>query len=248
MVDPILFTLQIGSLRLAIHWYGIIVMLAILIASWLAANELKRRGGNPDWIWDALPIIIIAGVVGARLWYVITNILGGGTRYLENPVSILFTTEGGLHIFGGFLLGGIAFGIYAMRRNIDFWMLLDSVAPYLLVGQALARPANFINQELYGQPTNLPWGIPIEASHRIYPYNDLGLFPEATTRFHPTFAYEMVWNFVAAGLLIWLSRRFKEQMRPGAVFFGWLVMAGIGRAIIETFRPDQPLVPGTMLS
>jgi phosphatidylglycerol:prolipoprotein diacylglycerol transferase len=126
-------------------------------------------------------------------------------------------------------------------------MLLDSVAPYLLIGQALARPANFINQELYGPPTTLPWGIPIAANNRIPPYNDLIQYPD-TTRFHPTFAYEMIWNFAAAGLLIWLSRKFEAKMRPGVVFFGWLILAGIGRAIIETFRPDQPHFAGIALS
>lgn len=248
MIDPILFTIQIGSFRLAIHWYGIIVMTALFFSTWLSARELKRKGGNPDWIWDALPAIVIAGVAGARLWYVLNNILGGDTRYIDNPLSIINIPEGGLHIFGGFIFGGIVFMVYARNKQIDLWMIIDSIAPYLLIGQALARPANFINQELYGPPTSLPWGIPIDASHRIVPWNNLALYPEATTRFHPTFAYEMLWNFAAAGVLIWLSRRYEKQLRPGAVFFGWLVLAGIGRVLIETFRPDQPVVPGTALS
>jgi len=247
MINPIIFTIHIGSFTFSLHWYGVIVMTAILIAGWLSARELQRRGGNPDWIWDLLPWIVVSGVIGARLWYVVNNILGGGTLYLTDPIKILAIYEGGLHIFGAFLLGGITAAIYAIRHKFNIWMLLDSVAPYLLIGQALARPANFINQELYGPPTTLPWGIPIAANNRIPPYNDLIQYPD-TTRFHPTFAYEMIWNFAAAGLLIWLSRKFEAKMRPGVVFFGWLILAGVGRAIIETFRPDQPHFAGIPLS
>jgi len=243
MIDPIIFTIHIGSFQLALHWYGIIVVGAVMISAWLASLDLKRRGGNPEWIWDMLPWILLAGVFGARLWYVANNIAGGGTRYLENPINIINIPEGGLHIFGGFVFGGFAFWLYARMKKIDIWLLLDSLAPYLLLGQALARPANFINQELYGPPTTLAWGIPIDAAHRLPMLSDMTLYPEATTHFHPTFAYEMLWNFAAAGLLIWLAHKFEKQLRPGAIFFGWLVLAGIGRAIVETWRPDQPILP-----
>lgn len=247
-IDPIIFTIKIGTFQLSIHWYGVIVMLSIMAASWLSAREVSRKGGNPDWVWDGMVYILIAGVIGARLWYVTADMLGGNTRYLEQPWRILNTLEGGLHFYGALLFGGAAYAIYAVRNRLNLWMLLDSAAPYLLIGQALARPANFINQELYGPPTQLPWGIPIDAAHRLAPWNDLVTYPVETTRFHPTFAYEMVWNFAAAGLLIWVSRRFEKKMRPGVTFFGWMILAGVGRAIIESFRPDQPLLPGTELS
>jgi phosphatidylglycerol:prolipoprotein diacylglycerol transferase len=125
---------------------------------------------------------------------------------------------------------------------------LDAAGPAALVGQGIGRLANFINQELYGPPTTLPWGIPISAEHRLPQYQDLGLFPVATTRFHPTFAYEMLWNFASAGLLLWLSRRYKEDLKPGALFAGWLVLAGVGRVIVEFFRPDQPKIAGLGIS
>jgi phosphatidylglycerol:prolipoprotein diacylglycerol transferase len=131
---------------------------------------------------------------------------------------------------------------------VNLVMLLDSVAPALLIGQALARPANFINQELYGPPTTLPWGIPISAERRLPPWNDLGQFPLETTRFHPTFAYEMAWNFLAAGLMLWLERRYAGKFQPGTMFALWLVLAGLGRFLIEAFRPDQPRLPGLDLS
>jgi phosphatidylglycerol:prolipoprotein diacylglycerol transferase len=127
-------------------------------------------------------------------------------------------------------------------------MLFDALGPSVLIGQAIARPANFINQELYGQPTTLPWGIPISALHRLPPWNDLMLYPEATTRFHPTFAYEILWNVVTGWLILWAVRRFPNWRRPGVAFGAWLIAAGVGRQIIEFFRPDQPLVPGTAIS
>lgn len=248
MIDPIIFTIHIGNLEFSLRWYGVLVVVSILIGAWIAEREMRRRGGNPDCLWDGLIWAVPAGIVGARLWYVINDILGGGRHYLDNPLSILNIPEGGLHIYGAFLLGGIAYALYARRHRVDMRLILDSTAPSLLISQGLARLGNWINQELYGPPTRLPWGIPISAEHRIPPWNDLTRFPEATTRFHPAFAYEMLWNLAAAGLLLWLSRRFANKSRPLALFAGWLVLAGVGRVIIEAFRPDQPRLPGTGLS
>jgi phosphatidylglycerol:prolipoprotein diacylglycerol transferase len=132
--------------------------------------------------------------------------------------------------------------------GLDIWLALDAVAPGLLLGQAIARPANFINQELYGQPTDLPWGIRIDAQHRMSPWNDLSTYPVETTRFHPTFAYEMLFNFLATGLLIYITRKYKDKLKPGVAFGIWMILAGIGRNIIEFFRPDQPTFPGTAFS
>jgi phosphatidylglycerol:prolipoprotein diacylglycerol transferase len=156
--------------------------------------------------------------------------------------------EGGLHIFGGFLFGLLALLYYLRQNHLDPWLFLDAAGPAALVGQGIGRIANFINQELYGPPTTLPWGIPISAEHRLPQYQDLSLFPVAATRFHPTFAYEMLWNFASAGLLLWLSRRYQDDIKPGTIFAGWLTLAGIGRVIIEFFRPDQPKIAGLGIS
>jgi phosphatidylglycerol:prolipoprotein diacylglycerol transferase len=248
MINPIIFSIEIGNFTLAFRWYGLLIGIGVMVAGWIADREIRRRGGESDVIWDGLFWVVLAAIVGARLWYVLNTTLGGSRQYIDDPISILRIPEGGLHIFGGFVFGLIAALIYARRKKIDMLLILDSIAPALLIGQAVARPANFINQELYGPPTDLPWGIPISPEKRLPPWNDLDLYPEASTRFHPTFAYEMVWNFLAAGLLIWLSRRFKEKIKPGAMIAGWLVLAGIGRVIIESFRPDQPRIPGSDLS
>ena len=248
MIDPIIFSIKLfGGLTLTLHWYGVLVMLGVVVAAWLAERELVRRGENGEHIWNSLVWALPVGVVGARLWYVANTTLGGNSYYMDNPGQILNIPQGGLHFYGGLLFGALAMYFYTRRNKLDLWLLLDVAAPVTMIGQAVARPANFINQELYGQPTTLPWGIPIDAQHRIAQYSDMSLFPEST-RFHPAFAYEMIWNFLTAGTLLWVARRFPEKFKPGAMFSWWLVLSGIGRVIIEAFRPDQPRIPGTDLS
>ena len=238
MIDPVIFTIRIGNFAFPLRWYGVIVMIGVIVGSLIVERELRRRGENGEKIWDALIWILPAGIIGARLWYVINATLGGNRYYIENPIQIINIPQGGLHIFGGFLLGAAALLYYLRQNHLDPWVFLDSAGPAMLIGQAIGRIANFINQELYGPPTTLPWGIPISAEHRLPQFASL---PEST-RFHPTFAYEMLWNLLAASLLLWISRRYEKQLKPGALFAGWLVMAGIGRVIIELFRPDQPKI------
>ena len=247
MIDPVIFSFKLFGITFALRWYGVLVMLGVIVAAWIAEREYSHRGENGEHIWNALIWALPVGVVGARLWYVANTTLGGNPYYMNNPGQILNIPQGGLHFFGGLLFGGIAMIIYIRRNNLDPWLLLDVAAPVTMIGQAIARPANFINQELYGQPTTLPWGIHIDAAHRIPQYSDMTLYPEST-RFHPAFAYEMIWNFITAGTLLWLARRFPEKFKPGAMFSWWLVISGVGRVVIEAFRPDQPRIPGTDLS
>lgn len=249
MIDPVIFTIHLFGWEIPLRWYGVIVMAGVVVGSLIVERELKRRGENSDRIWDALIWVLPAGIVGARLWYVFNAYLGGNASYFENPSSILRVWEGGLHIFGGFLFGAIALLLYLRLNKLDPWLFLDAAGPAVLVGQGIGRIANFINQELYGPPTKLPWGIPISAEHRLAQYQDLNLFPVETTRFHPTFAYELLWNFAMAGLLLWLSRRYEKQIKPGTIFAGWLLAAGIGRLWLELFfRPDQPKISGWGIS
>jgi len=248
MIDPIIFSFNIGTISIVLRWYGILVMTGVFVGTWITSAEFKRRNENPDHIWDALIWMIPAGMLGARLWYVANATFGGSKYYIENPIQILNTTQGGLHFYGGLLFGAIALILYARKYKVDLWLFLDSVTPAVFIGQAVARPANFINQELYGPPTNLPWGIKIEAAHRLTQWNDLVTYPVETTRFHPTFAYEILWNLLAAEILLLLGRQYDEKIKPGAIFYGWLTLSGIGRMIIELWRPDQPRIPGTNFS
>lgn len=240
MIDPIIFTIGNFSLR----WYGVIVMVGVVVGSLIVERALKRHGENPESIWDALIWVLIPGVVGARLWFVLNATLGGSTIYTQNPVEILKIWHGGLHIFGAFLFGAVGLLYFLKKNNLDSWLFLDAAGPAMLIGQGFGRIANFINQELYGPPTTLPWGIAIDFGHRLPQFINL---PD-TTRFHPTFAYEMLWNFAAAGLLLWLARRYEEDIKPGTIFSGWLLLAGIGRTWIEFFRPDQPKIGESYIS
>lgn len=253
MIDPVIFT--IPFVDWPVYWYGVILMTGFLVGCWLVERELKRRGENGDLIWDASIWILIPGVIGARVWYVVNATLGGSDVFSSNPIEIFNIRAGGLHIFGAFLFGAAALMLYMRKNNLDPWLFLDATSPALLIGQAIGRWGNFVNQELYGPPTTLPWGL------KIYPENPYQIPLEVqgqtrqeivayleTTRFHPTFAYEMLWNFAAAGLLLWLGRRYEKELRPGTLFAGWLVLAGIGRTWIELFRPDQPKIGDSIIS
>ncbi len=248
MINPVIFSFKLFGMTLTLRWYGVIVMIGVIVGSLIVERELKRRGEKSDYIWDALIWVLPIGIIGARLWYVLNAVAGGNQSYLQNPISIFKVWEGGLHIFGGFLFGAAALLIYLRRNKLDPWLFFDAAGPAALIGQGIGRIANFINQELYGPPTNLPWGIQIQADHRL-PQYPASQFPVETTRFHPTFAYEMLWNFVTAGILLWLSRRYEKQLKPGTIFAGWLLAAGVGRTWIELFfRPDQPKIPALGIS
>ncbi len=248
MIDPVIFSFKLFNFEVALRWYGVLVMVGVVVGALWTEREIRRRGENGEIVWDAMIWLLPAGIIGARLWYVVNSTLGGNTSYIENPIRILNIPEGGLHFFGGLLFGALGLFFFLKRRGKDGWLFLDAVAPATLLGQAIGRPANFINQELYGQPTHLPWGIPIEASHRLPQYSDLSLYPVETTRFHPTFAYEMILNFLIFLFLWQLSRRYEDKMKPGAIFSAWLLLAGLSRAFIEFFRPDQPRIGDTFLS
>jgi phosphatidylglycerol:prolipoprotein diacylglycerol transferase len=261
MIDPIIFSFKLFNFEVVLRWYGVLVMLGAVAGAIWAEREIKRRGENGEVIWDAMVLVLPVGILGARLWYVLNNIFSGSRYYIENPFvqinifaweipfpTVLAVWEGGLHFFGGLLFGGIALYFFLKKNGMDVWLFLDALAPATLLGQAFARPANFINQELYGQPTQLAWGIPIEASHRLAQYSDLIQFPVETTRFHPTFAYEMALNFLIVLFLWWLSRRYERELKPGALFSVWLLLAGLSRTFIEFFRPDQARIGDTFIS
>jgi phosphatidylglycerol:prolipoprotein diacylglycerol transferase len=159
MIDPVIFSFKLFVWTITLRWYGVLVMFGAVVGAWIAGKEIRRRGENGEAIWDAMVWVLPLGIIGARLWYVVNNILGGSTYYTDNPAKIMNIPEGGLHFFGGLLFGAIALYFFLKNNKMDIWLFLDAIAPAALIGQALARPANFINQELYGQPTKLPWGI-----------------------------------------------------------------------------------------
>jgi phosphatidylglycerol:prolipoprotein diacylglycerol transferase len=163
MIDPIIFKFNILGLPIVLRWYGVLVMLGAVVGAWIAEREIRRRGENGEAIWDAMVWVLPIGIIGARLWYIANDILGGGTGFINDPITMLYIWKGGIHFFGGLLFGGITLYFFLKQNGMDAWLFLDAIAPAALIGQAIGRIANFINQELYGPPTKLPWGIPISA-------------------------------------------------------------------------------------
>ena len=248
MIDPVLFSFKLFTLQVTLTWYGLIVMSGVLIGAWFAEREVRRRGENGEVLIDAMVWAVIAGILGARLWYVMNATIGGNRTYIEDPMSIIRPPIAGLHFFGGLLFGAIVLIIYLRKNGYDVWLFMDAVAPVTLLGQAIGRIGNFINQELYGPPTQLPWGTTIPADHRLLQYADLSQYPVETTRFHPTYFYEMILNVLAFLFITWYGRQNKDEIKPGTLFSLWLIFAGFIRTFIEFFRPDQPRLGDTFIT
>jgi phosphatidylglycerol:prolipoprotein diacylglycerol transferase len=242
-VDPIIA--QLGPITL--RWYGILVVLGIIVAAWVASRYVQRKGHDPEAVWDMLIWVMIPGFIGARLYYVFIQASRGPEgfqRYLENPALILQIWNGGIHIYGALIFGLIAVLIYTRVRKLPLLVYLDGMALGIPLGQALGRWANFINQELYGPPTTLPWGLRIDPEHRIPPYHDLTRFPEST-RFHPLFLYESLWNLLGFGVIFWISRRFEDRLLPGDLALIYFIWYPLGRFCIEFVRTDSWFFAGT---
>jgi phosphatidylglycerol:prolipoprotein diacylglycerol transferase len=239
--------------------YGVIIVLGAIAGAYAATFEASRRGEDPEHVWNGLVWCLIAGILGARLYHVISTPQGTdiGLQYyfVTNPfetvrvlgLSIPFPTalmiwKGGLGIFGGIAGGVIAVVIYAWRNQLSLARWLDIGAPGLILAQAIGRWGNFINQELYGPPTTLPWGIPIDAQHRIPPFSDLTRYPLESTRFHPTFLYESLWNLALFIALMLIGRRYRERLKDGDILSLYLIGYGLGRIFVESLRPDAWLI------
>ena len=241
-MDPVAFT--IGTIP--VHWYGIIIVSAAMVGGWVASIEAKRRGLDPDEVWNGLIVALIFGIIGARLYHVFSSPEGGSvgwSYYRQNPAAILKIWEGGLGIYGAIIGGMIGVLLYCWIRKFSPLEWLDVGAPGLAAAQVIGRWGNFVNQELYGPPTNLPWGLTISPEHRIYPYNDLSKYP-ASTHFHPVFLYESLWSLLGFALLMWAGRRFKDRLREGDIFLLYLAWYPLGRFFIEFLRPDAWMMGG----
>ena len=237
--DPVAFTLPIGANGFPIYWYGIIVTLGIAIGAWWAGREIERRGENPDHLYNGLLIVVVVGYIFARLWYVFQEMLAGRGAQYDSFVDIINIRAGGANILGGFIGAVLAATWYLRRNKLNFWLYADVAAPAVLIAQAIGRWGNFFNQELYGPPTNLAWGILIDIPNRIAPYTDIELYP-AGTRFHPTFLYESLLLLIGFIVLLVLNKRKKDSWKPGTLFAIFLIWWGVERVFIEFFRPDQP--------
>lgn len=237
-INRIAFTIPIGD-GFPVYWYGIIVTFGIAIGAWWAGREIERRKQNVDEMYNGLILVVFAGYFFARLTYVLLDVIAGRGALYTSFGDVFNIRAGGVNIVGGFI-GAALVGLWFARwRNLRIWHYADVAGPALLIAQAIGRWGNFINQELYGPPTTLPWGILIEPSYRLAQYADLTQYPPET-RFHPTFLYESLWLLAGFILLTWLNNRYRQQWKPGTLFGAFLIWWGGGRAWIELFRPDQP--------
>lgn len=234
-IDPIAFTIPIGN-GFPIYWYGIIVTLGIAVGALWAGREIQKRGQSVDELYNGLILVVFSGYIFARLTYVLLDMLGGA-QY-NSFIDVINIRAGGVNILGGFIGAALVGWIYVKWRKLPFWEFADVAGPALLIAQAIGRWANFVNQELYGPPTDLPWGILISPLNRLPQFANMGLYP-ADTRFHPTFLYESLWLFGGFILLLFLNNRYRDKWTAGTLFGLFLIWWGIGRTWIEFFRPDQ---------
>lgn len=238
--------------RVQVRYYGIIIVAAMLIAATVAARLAKRVGKDPDHVWGALTWAIIPAIILARAWYVLFPPIsavqqGIDTTYLlqnffnlENGAIAIWS--GGLSIFGAFLGGLLGAYLYLRRNNLSVPAWLDIAGVAFPLGQAIGRWANFVNQELYGTVTTLPWGISIDAIHRVDPFRSLVDFPVATTRFHPLFLYESLWSLLAFIVLLNLYLRRRDILRAGDIFLLFIMQYAVIRFLLEFLRVEVTLV------
>ncbi len=233
--------IQLGPL--SIHFYGLIIMIGALLAAWLTSRQAKKRGDNGELVWDFLPWILIAGIIGARLWHVFTptdsnQSMGLTTSYyFSNPIAILRVWDGGLGIPGAVIGGILALYYYCKKKGMSFSAWADYIAPGLALAQAIGRWGNFVNQELYGSPTNLPWKLFIDPQYRIPGYQDVEYY-------HPLFLYESLLNLIIMGVLLWVSAKFADKLKKGDVFLLYVVMYPLVRFFLEFLRLDASSIAG----
>lgn len=199
-----------------IMWYGILISLGVLLGVLVALRECRRTGFKEDDLLDFLLYAIPAAIVGARAYYVLFS----WDFYGKNLDQIINIRNGGLAIHGALIAGVITGILFCRKRKINIWEILDIVMPGVVLGQAIGRWGNFINQEAHGGPTDLPWGIMVDG-----------------VKVHPTFLYESVIDFLIFIFLLWYSKN--KRKKEGEVFALYLVLYSIGRFFVEGLRTDS---------
>lgn len=260
-MNPVIFSIGPFSL----HWYGVFIVGGAVLAAWVSARYAAKAGENPDHIWNMLAWALIVGIVGARLYHVFSSPADGlgWEYYRENPIDIINFWEGGfrgLGIYGGLVAGTLAIAGYAWYNKLNILKYLDFIAPNVLLAQAVGRMGNFVNQELYGPPADVPWAFYINPKYPCQVPNELpdtswicgfpGLPAAAiewysSNGFHPTFFYEALWSFSMWILLTLLYRYAGNRLRIGDGLLLYFIAYPLGRFWVELFRPDA-WVMGTL--
>ena len=222
---------------LYLRFYGLILVSGAMLAAYLVALEASRQNLDPNFAWDALLWCLVGGIIGARLYHVLTpspsNLLADGSNpYFQNPMRIMYVWEGGLGIPGGVAGGALALWIFARRQAQSFVVWGDLAVAGLLLAQGIGRWGNYVNQELYGAPSHLPWAISISLQNRLPAY-------AAFETFHPLFLYESILNIAGALLLLWLRRNWKRAAQGGNLICAYLLIYPAIRFSLEFIRLDS---------
>lgn len=221
--QPIFF--ELGSLT--VRWYGLMIAIGLLLAIFASTYLAKRRGRNPDDVYSLAFWLAIGGIIGARLYdFVIIEF----DYFIGQPLDIFKIWQGGLAIHGAVIGGVIALVVWCRVKKQKVLDWLDLAAVSVPLGQAIGRWGNYFNQELFGGPTNLPWGIPIDMAHRPIQYL-------SSTHFHPAFLYESILNFILFLILFFLMK--KDKLPAGAVALLYIAGYGLIRFVMELIRIDE---------
>ncbi|HHX63559.1 MAG TPA: prolipoprotein diacylglyceryl transferase [Chloroflexi bacterium] len=224
-VEPNPILIRIGPL--SVYWYGVLIVSGAMLAAHIASTLSRRNGHDPEIAWNLLLVVLITGILGARLYHVMSS----WDYYRQNPGQIFGLQMAGFGIYGAVAGGLVGVWAFTRRYHLRFLEWIDYAAPGLLLAQAIGRWGNFFNQELYGPPTDLPWGIYIAPEHRLPQY---AMFE----RFHPTFFYESILNLIGALILYYLARRWTKGRLYGDIFFLYGIIYPVIRFFIEYLRPD----------
>lgn len=227
--DPV----AISIAGLSIRWYAIFILSGIIISLIAMRPVALSRRMDPDFLLDAAPIVIVAAIIGARLYYILLR----WDDYVDDPGSAINVRLGGLTIHGALVAGALVFWLYCRWHRERFFAWIDIVIAVVPIGQAIGRWGNWANQEAFGTPTDLPWAVTIDPQHRPDQYAQYNTF-------HPTFLYESILDLVMAGILIWLVMRRSNRpwMREGDMLWLYLIMYGAIRYVIERDRTDSLMI------
>ncbi len=228
--DPLAF--QIGSIP--VYWYGVCYAVGLAATYMVITREARRRGLDVRLVDNGIIIVAAAALIGGRLYHVIDQ----WQLYKDDLLKIVMPPYTGLGVYGGIITGTIACFLFVKWKKQSFWRWADVIVPGVFVMQAIGRWGNFFNQELYGPPTTLPWGIAIDCAHRTVDY-PCTTFPVETTAFHPLFLYESVSGIVGAITLLWIARRWGSRMRPGDIMLVWFIWYAVVRLLLENLRSQN---------
>ncbi len=236
--SPEISTLNLGPLT--IHFYALCILAGVVVAVFWSERRWAAMGGEKGTIMDLAVPAVLLGLVGGRLYHVISDYqlyFGEG----REPIRALFIWEGGLGIWGAIPLGALGVWWLARKRGLSLSKLSFAIAPTIPLAQAFGRWGNYFNQELFGAPTNVPWALEVTMTAQGFPRNGMVQIPGENgyyTHYHPTFLYESLWCLALAILLAWLGRRYGDRLGGGRLFAVYVMGYCVGRTWIEYLRVD----------